>query len=223
MSVVLFDLDGTLVDTAHDLGLALNLQLAKHGQPTLPHDAIWPVASHGTSGLLALGFNISLADSHFEAMRLEYLDLYQSVYTNNPLFMPGIADMLVALDTKGIKWGIVTNKPRRFSVDLTKAVKLGERSLFERAACLLCGDDAPQPKPAPDTLLMACAAMNCRPEQCIYVGDAERDVEAAKAAGMKAVVALFGYLAETDKPHEWGADAFINTPAALLENLSCCD
>ncbi len=223
MSVVLFDLDGTLVDTAHDLGLALNMQLTRHGQPTLPHDCIWPVASHGTSGLLALGFAIAPADSQFEAMRLEYLDLYESVYTRNPLFLPGIADLLTALDGKGIKWGIVTNKPRRFSVNLTKAVQLGNSNLFERAACLVCGDDAAQAKPAPDTLLMACAQIGCRPEQCLYVGDAERDVEAGRAAGMKTVVALFGYLAETDKPQEWGADALIKAPAALLENLSCCD
>ncbi len=223
MSVVLFDLDGTLVDTAHDLGLALNLQLARHGQPSLPHDKIWPVASHGTRGLLALGFAIGPSDSHYEAMRLEYLDLYESVYTQQAAFLPGIADLLAALDSKGIAWGIVTNKPRRFSVNLTKAVALGDSNLFERAGCLVCGDDAPQPKPAPDTLLMACAHMQCRPEQCIYVGDAERDVVAGRAAGMKTVVALFGYLAETDRPHEWGADASIKTPAALLENLSCCD
>ncbi|MEY3243817.1 MAG: hypothetical protein RJB20_57 [Pseudomonadota bacterium] len=223
MSVVLFDLDGTLVDTAHDLGLALNMQLTRHGKLPLPHERIWPVASHGTRGLLELGFAIYPDDSQFEAMRLEYLDLYESVYTQHPLFLPGIAALLAALDSKGIKWGIVTNKPRRFSVNLTKAVKLGDSNLFERAACLLCGDDAPQSKPAPDTLLMACAQMKCQPEQCIYVGDAERDVQAGSAAGMKTVVALFGYLAETDRPREWGADALIETPVALLENLSCCD
>ena len=223
MSVVLFDLDGTLVDTAHDLGLALNMQLTRHGKSPLPHEQIWPVASHGTRGLLELGFAIYPDDSQFEAMRLEYLDLYESVYTQHPLFLPGIAALLAALDSKGIKWGIVTNKPRRFSVNLTKAVKLGDSNLFERAACLLCGDDAPQPKPAPDTLLMACAQMQCQAEQCIYVGDAERDVQAGRAAGMKTVVALFGYLAETDRPREWGADALIEAPAALLENLSCCD
>jgi phosphoglycolate phosphatase len=223
MSVVLFDLDGTLVDTAQDLGLALNMQLTRHGKSPLPHEQIWPVASHGTRGLLELGFAIYPDDSQFEAMRLEYLDLYESVYTQHPLFLPGIAALLAALDSKGIKWGIVTNKPRRFSVNLTKAVKLGDSNLFERAACLLCGDDALQPKPAPDTLLMACAQMQCQAEQCIYVGDAERDVQAGRAAGMKTVVALFGYLAETDRPREWGADALIETPAALLENLSCCD
>jgi phosphoglycolate phosphatase len=220
MSVVLFDLDGTLVDTAHDLGLALNMQLARHGKPTLPHDDIWPVASHGTRGLLALGFAINPGDTGYEAMREEYLNLYESVFTNNPMLLPGIAALLQTLDARGVQWGIVTNKPRRFSVDLTKAVQLGNRTLYERSACLLCGDDAPQPKPAPDTLLMACAAINAQPSECIYVGDAERDVEAGRAAGMKTVVALFGYIATTDQPHAWGADVLIESPNDLLSYLN---
>ena len=96
MSVVLFDLDGTLVDTAHDLGLALNMQLARHGKPALSHDEIWPVASHGTRGLLALGFAINPGDSGYKAMQVEYLDLYESVFTNNPILLPGIAALLEA-------------------------------------------------------------------------------------------------------------------------------
>ena len=220
MTVVLFDLDGTLVDTAHDLGLALNMQLVRHGKPALPHDDIWPVASHGTRGLLALGFAINPGDTGYEAMRDEYLNLYESVFTNNPMLLPGIAALLENLDARCIQWGIVTNKPRRFSVDLTKAVQLGNQTLYERSACLLCGDDAPQPKPAPDTLLMACAAINAQPSECIYVGDAERDVEAGRAAGMKTVVALFGYIAATDQPHAWGADVLIVSPNDLLSYLS---
>ncbi|PKO52916.1 MAG: phosphoglycolate phosphatase [Betaproteobacteria bacterium HGW-Betaproteobacteria-20] len=220
MSVVLFDLDGTLVDTAHDLSLALNMQLARHGKLPLKYDDIWPVASHGSRGLLALGFGITPQDESFEAMRVEYLDLYESVFTNNPILLPEIAELLDALDARGIQWGIVTNKPRRFSVDLTKAVSMGNTSLHERSACLLCGDDAAHPKPAPDTLLMACKAVNAAPDECIYVGDAERDVQAAKAAGMHTVVALFGYIAETDKPAEWGADVLIQSPLALLNYLS---
>ncbi len=133
--------------------------------------------------------------------------------------MPGIADLLEKLDAEGIKWGIVTNKPRRFSVDLIKAVKMGDKNLYQRAACLVCGDDAPQPKPAPDTLLMACKETNSKPSDCIYVGDAERDVQAGRAAGVKTIVALFGYIAETDKPAEWGADAMIKTPDELLNFL----
>jgi phosphoglycolate phosphatase len=220
MKTILFDLDGTLVDTAHDLGLALNIQLARYGKPALAHDVIWPVASHGSRGLLALGFGITPADADFESKRVEYLDLYETVYTNKPIFLPGIADLLDELDARGVKWGIVTNKPRRFSVDLTKAVNMGDKSLFERSACLLCGDDAPQPKPAPDTLLIACKETATKPTECIYVGDAERDVQAGKAAGMKTVVALFGYIADTDKPFEWHADLLIKTPLDLLDCLN---
>lgn len=219
MLLVLFDLDGTLVDTAHDLGLALNMQLSRHGKPALMHDEIWPVASHGSRGLLELGFGITPADQNFEAMRVEYLNLYESVFTNTPAFLPGIAELLENLDAQGVKWGIVTNKPRRFSLDLTKAVKMGSHSLYQRSACLVCGDDAPQPKPAPDTLLMACKETNNKPSDCIYVGDAERDVQAGKAAGIKTIVALFGYIAETEKPGEWGADAMIETPQELLNLL----
>lgn len=219
MSVILFDLDGTLIDTAHDLGIALNLQLARHGKQALLHDEIWPIASHGSRGLLELGFGITPIHKSFEAMRIEYLDLYESVFTNKPIFLPGIAVLLEKLDAEGITWGIVTNKPRRFSVDLIKAVKMGNQSLYQRTACLVCGDDAPQPKPAPDTLLMACKETNSKPSDCIYVGDAERDVQAGKAAGVKTVVALFGYIAETDKPAEWGADAMIKTPDELLNFL----
>ena len=219
MSVILFDLDGTLIDTAHDLGVALNLQLARHGKQALLHDEIWPVASHGSRGLLELGFGITPIDKSFEALRIEYLDLYESVFTNKPIFLPGIADLLEKLDAEGIKWGIVTNKPRRFSVDLIKAVQMGDKSLYQRAACLVCGDDAPQPKPAPDTLLMACKETNSKPSDCIYIGDAERDVQAGRAAGVKTIVALFGYIAETDNPAEWGADAMIKTPDELLNFL----
>ncbi len=220
MSVVLFDLDGTLVDTAHDLGLALNMQLARHGKQALAHEKIRPVASHGSRGLLELGFGITPQDASFEAKRTEYLDLYETVFTNKPVLLPGIAELLEKLDVQGIKWGIVTNKPRRFSVDLIRAVKLGEKTLYQRSACLVCGDDAIQPKPAPDTLLMASEETNTLPSECIYVGDAERDVVAGKAAGMKTVVALFGYIAISDKPAEWGADAMIHSPLELMNYLN---
>jgi N-acetyl-D-muramate 6-phosphate phosphatase len=214
ISTVLFDLDGTLVDTAPDLGYALNLQLEKHGKPALSDATIRPFASHGSRGLIGLGFGITPKDANFIAMRNEYLSIYDQVFTRSPVLLPGIADLLEAIQKKGVKWGIVTNKPRRFTIPLIESMRLDKR-----AACVVSGDDAPQPKPSPATLLMACSQVGVKPEHCVYVGDAERDIVAGKAAGMKTVVALFGYIDVADKPHEWGADAMIERPDALIKTL----
>ena len=212
VSTIFFDLDGTLVDTAPDLGHALNLQLIRHGKQPLADAAIRPFASHGSRGLVGLGFGITPKDDNFIKMRDEYLSLYESVFTRSPLLLPGIAELLHAIEAKGLKWGVVTNKPRRFTMPLIESMGM---NLSKRAACIVSGDDAPQPKPSPATLLMACEQVSVKPENCIYVGDAERDIQAGKAASMKTVVALFGYIDVTDKPHEWGADMMIEIPSQL--------
>jgi N-acetyl-D-muramate 6-phosphate phosphatase len=213
VSTILFDLDGTLVDTAPDLGHALNLQLQRHGKLQLREAAIRPFASHGSRGLIGLGFGITPTDDSFIEMRDEYLSIYDTVYTRSPVLLPGIAELLQMIENKGLTWGIVTNKPRRFTIGLIESMRL---NLENRAACIVCGDDAPQPKPSPATLLMACEQVSALPENCVYVGDAERDIIAGKAAGMQTVVALFGYIDVTDKPAEWGADVMIHVPNDLL-------
>ena len=202
------------MDTAPDLGQALNLQLIRHGRPPLADAAIRPFASHGSRGLIGLGFGITPKDNNFINMRDEYLAIYDTVFTRSPVLLPGIAELLQTIEIKGLKWGIVTNKPRRFTMPLIESM-----GLHKRAACVVSGDDAPQPKPSPATLLMACEKVGVLPENCIYVGDAERDIQAGKAAGMKTVVALFGYIDVTDKPQDWGADALIEVPSELLEAL----
>ena len=209
--MILFDLDGTLVDTAPDLGYALNLQRARHGLDHMPMNAIRPFASHGSKGLLRIGFNLVPEDKTFEAMRVEYLDLYEQVFTRSPVLFDGVGELLEKLQQSDIKWGVVTNKPRRFAAPLIESMKLSMP-----VACLVCGDDAPLPKPAPDTLFMACDQSLVKPERCFYVGDAERDIEAGNAAGMRTVVALWGYIDVTDKPMNWGADFEINHPSELL-------
>ena len=214
VSTILFDLDGTLVDTAPDLGHALNLQLIRHGKQPLADAAIRPFASHGSRGLVGLGFGITPKDSNFINMRDEYLAIYDTVFTRSPVLLPGIAELLQTIETNGLKWGIVTNKPRRFTMPLIESM-----GLHKRAACVVSGDDAPQPKPSPATLLMACEQIGVPSENCIYVGDAERDIQAGRAAGIKTVVALFGYIDVTDKPRNWGADALIEVPSELLEVL----
>lgn len=209
--MIFFDLDGTLVDTAPDLGLALNMQRERHGLPAMPQDEIRPFASHGSRGLLSVGFGLTPEHSNFAAMRAEYLELYDQVFTRSPVLFEGIAELLNAIEKKNLRWGIVTNKPRRFSEPLLKAIKLDRRS-----ACLVCGDDAPRVKPHPDTLLLAAKRTAAIPTDCIYIGDAERDVQAGIAAGMRTVVALYGYIAKTDKPEEWGADFLIERPSEIM-------
>lgn len=199
------------MDTAPDLGHALNLQLNRHGKTALSDAAIRPFASHGSRGLLGLGFGIAPQHDNFIAMRDEYLSIYDTVFIRSPVLLDGIAELLQAIEYAGLKWGIVTNKPRRFTQPLVKSM-----GLDKRAACVVSGDDAPQPKPSPATLLLACEEVDTKPENCIYLGDAERDIQAGKAAGMKSVVALFGYIDVTDKPYEWGADALIHQPIDLL-------
>ncbi|WP_024930014.1 HAD family hydrolase [Methylophilus sp. OH31] len=214
MQAVLFDLDGTLVDTAPDLGYALNLQRERHGLAFLPETTIRPYASHGSRGLLEIGFGLLPTDAHFEAMRTEYLDLYTQVMTRQPVLFDGMAEALQAIEQRGLRWGIVTNKPRRFTMPM-----VAHMGLDVRAGAVISGDDAPQPKPSPQTLLLACERMNIDPQTVLYIGDAERDIQAGQAAGMKTLVALFGYLASTDNPQAWGADGCIQQPQDLLAYL----
>lgn len=213
--MILFDLDGTLVDTAPDLGFALNLQRERHGLAPLTMEAIRPYASHGSKGLLGLGFGLTTDDKSFEEMRIEYLDLYHQVFTRSPAFFDGVSELLTVLEQSGVSWGVVTNKPRRFAAPLIDSMHL-----IHSMACLVCGDDAAAPKPAPDTLFLACEQASVVPSECFYVGDAERDIEAGNAAGMKTVVALWGYLDKSDRPMDWGANFAINHPSELRELIS---
>lgn len=213
-AAILFDLDGTLADTAPDLGRALNLQRSRHGLPLLPDEVIRPYASHGSRGLLGIGFGLTPEDAAFGAMRDEYLALYDKVFCERPMLFDGVADVLDAIENKGLQWGVVTNKPRRFTVPLMQAL-----GLAERAASIVSGNDCERPKPHPDTLLLASRQAGVAPEVCLYVGDAERDIIAGRAAGMHTVVACYGYLGATDRPAEWGAESMISTPLELLDIL----
>lgn len=213
-TTILFDLDGTLVDTAPDLAHALNLQLVKHGKSALSEAEIRPFASHGSRGLLGLGFGITPEAADFIQMRDEYLDLYASVLTRSPVLFDGMQAVLEAIDERGLSWGIVTNKPGRFTVPLVKSL-----GLYRDAVCVISGDDAAKPKPSPETLLLACKHAQVKADNCIYIGDAERDIQAGKAAGMKTVVAMYGYIDQTDKPLAWGADETISTPQDILKLL----
>lgn len=212
--VVLFDLDGTLVDTAPDLGFALNELRQQRGLAPLSDAVIRPQASHGARGLLRLGFDVTPEDADFQTLRQAFLDIYEANIVRDSCLFPGMADVLSQLEGAGIRWGVVTNKPERYTVPLLRGLEL-----IERAACVVSGDTCPQPKPHPAPMLHACHLAGAEAGECLYVGDAERDVEAARAAGMPTLIARYGYISEQDRPEEWGALGFIDTPLGLLDWL----
>jgi phosphoglycolate phosphatase len=215
MQAVLFDLDGTLADTAPDLGHALNLQRERHGLPPLPQEIIRPYASHGTVGLFDIGFGLTPQDERFTPMREEYLALYTANLCLHTTLFPGIAELLAALEARNISWGVVTNKPARFTNPLLELL-----GLSKRAASIISGDTCSHPKPHPEPLLCAAREIGVAPQSCLYVGDAERDIEAARAAGMSALIADYGYLSAEDRPETWGADGRIDTPLGILAFLA---
>ena len=212
---VLFDLDGTFADTAPDLGLALNMQRERHGLPPLPQETIRPYASHGSRGLLGIGFGLAPEDAAFASMREEYLALYDQVFRWQPRLFDGVDVVLRGIEAMGLPWGIVTNKPRRFTLPIMEAL-----GLAQRASSVVSGDDCDRPKPHPDTLILASSQIGIAPGACMYVGDAERDIQAGRAAGMRTVIACYGYLDEGDRPEAWGAQDMIHSPLELLRLLS---
>jgi phosphoglycolate phosphatase len=208
---VLFDLDGTLADTAPDLGFALNQQRLARGMPELPIEAVRSQASSGARGLLRIGFNIEPGQNGYDAMRDEFLDIYERNLSRNTRLFPGVSALLEQVERRGLRWGIVTNKAERFTFPLLRAL-----TLMDRAACVICGDTTPNPKPHPAPLLAAAEKLGTPARQCIYVGDDERDVQAGHAAGMPVIVARYGYLGNGTPPEQWGADGFIDAPEDLL-------
>ena len=211
---VLFDLDGTLADTAPDLAYALNTLLAEHHKPLLPYPTIRPVASNGAAALIELGFGIARTDPHFPPLRTRFLELYRAHLTRETRLFPGMAELLDAIAARGLNWGIVTNKPAFLTEPL-----VDQLGLREDLACVVSGDTTANPKPHPEPLLHACKLAGSRPHECLYIGDAARDIEAGRAAGMKTLVALFGYIGAQDQPDTWGADGLIRAPGDALDWL----
>ncbi|HKJ07815.1 MAG TPA: phosphoglycolate phosphatase [Gammaproteobacteria bacterium] len=211
---VLFDLDGTLLDTAPDLAYCLNELLAQTGRPRLGFEDIRPVVSHGGIGLIRLGFGLEPEHPPFAELRQRLLELYRENLARNTRLFPGMDAVLDELEDRGIQWGVVTNKPGWLTEPLLQAL-----GLLERAASVVSGDTLPQRKPHPAPLLRACGETGCTAPQCVYVGDAERDILAGRTAGMHTVVALFGYIGADEDPRAWGADAVIAAPAELLDWL----
>jgi len=212
---VLFDLDGTLIDSAPDLGAAVNSMRAKRGLPELSYSALRPYASHGARGLVGAGFAVTPDHGDFIALRDEFLACYATALCVRTVVFPEVPALLDALDGAGLPWGIVTNKATRFTLPLLEAL-----GMSTRPRCVVCGDTVARAKPHPDPLLDAATKLGVAPQDCVYVGDAQRDVQAGIAAGMATVVARYGYIAESERPDEWSADAIVDAPLALLSWLT---
>ncbi|MDA8329358.1 MAG: HAD-IA family hydrolase [Betaproteobacteria bacterium] len=215
LEAILFDLDGTLVDTAPDLAWVLNQQRAMHGLIEMPFDLIRPYASHGTAGLLQIGFSIGDDHPAYTELRSEYLALFESHGNQYSQLFPGMMEVLDELEMRGIPWGIVTNKPGWLTAPL-----LDQMGLDQRAACVITGDTCARSKPHPDPLLAACAQINLPANTCVYIGDAERDITAAHACGMPALIAEYGYIGPNDDPYTWYADGSIAQPTDLFNYLA---
>jgi len=209
---ILFDLDGTLLDTAPDLANALNLLLQEQGQPPLPYEKIRPVVSHGGRALINLGFNVDIGDTSFASLRQRLLDLYQDNIATHTSLFPGMEEVLAFIESQGMQWGVVTNKPGYLTDPLMKAL-----NLYERAACIVSGDTTANNKPHAEPMLLACKLCNSEINECIYIGDAARDIEAGKNAGMITLSALYGYLMEGEDGLDWGADTSIEQPTDIID------
>ncbi len=210
--VVLFDLDGTLADTAPDLAYALNQTLKKHNHPALPYEQIKPKVSHGASALIRLGFNLTPDDEAFDPLLQELLQIYSANIHRETTLFPGMEPLLKQLEQRNIAWGVVTNKPSRFTDPLMQSM-----GLTDRAACIVSGDTTANSKPHPEPILYACRlAGGHSPEECLYIGDAQRDIESGINAGTATLVALFGYLGPEDHPEKWGADGSVEHPEQIL-------
>ena len=214
LKTVLFDLDGTLADTAPDLADALNAVLLNNGKDALPFEQIRPMVSHGGMALVSLGFGIEPEHPEFESLRQQLLQLYAGNIANKTRLFPGMAELLNSIESAGLNWGVVTNKPAWLTDPLLDALQLSQR-----AVSIVSGDTLAERKPHPSPLLYACEQAGSQGFECVYVGDAERDIVAGHKAGMQTIVALFGYIGTEDRPDTWGADALLESPQEIREWL----
>jgi phosphoglycolate phosphatase len=211
---VLFDLDGTFADTAPDLHFALDQVLLSQGRQPLTYEQMRPTVSHGSNAMLRLAFGQDPESEEMRPIRQEFLNIYESNIARKTRLFAGMEGLIDTLDSRLIPWGIVTNKPSWLTDPLMAAL-----GLRERAACIVSGDTTSHAKPHPEPILHACRTIGAEPIHSIYIGDAQRDIEAGRRAGTKTLIALFGYLSDEDNPEEWSADGEISHPLEILEWL----
>ena len=213
MRAVLFDFDGTLADTAPDLAAAVNWMRAKRGLAPLDPEVVRPYASMGARGLLRIGFGMAPGHPDFEAMKAEFLERYAEAICEETRLFPGMDELLGGLERRAIAWGIVTNKATRLTERIVPQLGVSP-------ACVVCGDSTPHLKPHPASLLLAAKQLKLAPAECLYVGDDLRDVQAARAAGMRCAAVEWGYHGtENGGPQIWNADLLLSHPQDLLEHL----
>lgn len=211
---VLFDLDGTLIDSAPDLGAAADLMRTGRGLPSLPLELYRPMAGAGARGMLHVAFDMSPEHKDYEAHKEEFFVHYEACLTQRTQAFSGVGELLDVLRGHGFLWGVVTNKSQRFTLPLTRAMPL-----FNTASTIISGDTTPHAKPHPEPLLEAARRLNLPPAVCVYVGDDERDIAAGRAAGMFTVAARYGYLGMGADVSSWGADAEVTSPVGVLKLL----
>ena len=211
---VLFDLDGTLADTAGDLGGALNTLRVARGLQPMPLADLRPFASAGARGLIGVGLNIHPGDDAFEPLRVAFLDAYTRCLADTTALFEGMGQLLDTLEARGLRWGVVTNKPHRFTVPVMEGL-----GLMGRAGTVISGDSTAHAKPHPLPLLTACEQLGVDPSRSLYVGDDLRDIQAAQAAGMPSAAAAWGYIGHNGEIGGWGADVIAQQPLDLLQHL----
>lgn len=212
---ILFDLDGTLADTAPDLANALNAIRLKHGLEKLPLDVISPTVSLGGNAMIKLAFNLEEGDPSFDDIRDQFLNYYLENIVVDTRLYDGMEELLQSLEDNNKTWGIVTNKAEWLTLPLLKAL-----SLDTRAACVVSGDTLEYRKPHPAPILHACKLIRAKPASTVYIGDAQRDIEAGRRAGTKTLVALYGYIEEGEDPNSWNADAAVSSAHEINDKLS---
>lgn len=216
VKAVLFDLDGTLIDSASDLGAAANKMRNDRNIPSLPLSDYRCLVGSGARGMIQIAFGLTPASVEFEALKAEFFANYEACLTNSSVAFGGVSELVNRLQQAGLSWGVVTNKSQRFTLPLTQALPL-----FACAGSIVSGDTTAHAKPHPAPLLLAASQLGFKPEKCVYVGDDERDIVAGKAAGMRTVTAAYGYLGVGVDYRNWNADAIIHSPLelAVLLNL----
>jgi phosphoglycolate phosphatase len=215
VQAVLFDLDGTLIDSAPDLGAAADKMRLERGLSALPPTHYRCMASAGARGMIGVAFGVTPEQQEFAALRDEFLANYERCLMHSTYAFDGVPQLIARLLALGLSWGVVTNKSARFAEPLTRAMPL-----FASARVLISGDTTPHAKPHPEPLFEAARRLATEPARCLYVGDDERDMVAGLAAGMWTVAATYGYLGEKANPAQWGAHAIIKSPLELLQLLA---